>query len=339
MTAEDAQPIQPTPAPSALPAAPAPDGLLRPGPARRDEAIEALLRGDRAAARRFLRFAEESRLAIGGLWSRVAPDGRIRETVLATVNPGRTATLFASSVRRTTDIAPIAGLLAVACRELAPLDVAIGQAMADPRETLQVEAFERSGMRRLATLSYLERARSGPLSPQDEPWPEDVAVERWEPQRRRELEELLERTYVDTLDCPMLAGIRRREDILEGHLRSGRHEPSLWTILRFAGGPRAGTAIGCCLMNSSPPSAVAGDGSIELVYLGLAPEARGRGLARHLLRHAWSLLAPRGERTVALAVDERNGPALALYRRAGFRPTLRRIAFIHQVRRSPAEVG
>jgi ribosomal-protein-alanine N-acetyltransferase len=77
------------------------------------------------------------------------------------------------------------------------------------------------------------------------------------------------------------------------------------------------------LLNRSPAS-----NTIELVYLGLAPAARGRGLGRQLLRHGLHLLGRREERAITLAVDEQNDPALALYRGEGFRRVLRRIALI-----------
>ena len=52
---------------------------------------------------------------------------------------------------------------------------------------------------------------------------------------------------------------------------------------------------------------------VELVYLGLALFARGRGLGRRLLRHGIRLLRGRRERLMTLAVDDRNAPALRLY--------------------------
>src|SRR5439155_230273 len=125
-----------------------------------------------------------------------------------------------------------------------------------------------------------------------------------------------------TLDCPGLRGYRRTSDILEGHRASGVFDPGLWTLLLVDG--RVGGAL---LLNP----AVDGQ-SVELVYLGLARWGRGRGLGRLLLRHGFALLGRRSERTINLAVDEANAPALALYRREGFVPILRRTAMIRPVR-------
>ena len=68
--------------------------------------------------------------------------------------------------------------------------------------------------------------------------------------------------------------------------------------------------------------------STEVIYLGLVPEARGRGLGSALLAHGMTLAAQRPEPNIALAVDARNSPALALYTHAGFCALRRREAFV-----------
>jgi ribosomal-protein-alanine N-acetyltransferase len=62
----------------------------------------------------------------------------------------------------------------------------------------------------------------------------------------------------------------------------------------------------------------------EILSVAVAGHCRGRGLARDVLRHHLRRLAGDGVRTVFLEVDEGNAPALALYRRAGFREVGRR---------------
>jgi len=138
------------------------------------------------------------------------------------------------------------------------------------------------------------------------------------PDARRALASLLEQTYADTLDCPGLAGLRRADEILEGHRRGGRFDPSLWTLLRLDG-----VAAGALLLNAASHLQV-----LELVYLGLIPSARGRGLGRSLIDHAISIAVARRVRSIMLAVDEENTPALRLYRAAGFRRHARRAALV-----------
>jgi len=58
---------------------------------------------------------------------------------------------------------------------------------------------------------------------------------------------------------------------------------------------------------------------MHLLNLAVAPEMRGRGWARWLLRLALLLGARRGARRALLEVRRSNQPALALYQEAGFR--------------------
>ena len=62
----------------------------------------------------------------------------------------------------------------------------------------------------------------------------------------------------------------------------------------------------------------------EILSVALAPEARGRGHSGALLDRHLQSLAQAGVRSVFLEVEEGNRPALALYRRRGFREIGRR---------------
>jgi ribosomal protein S18 acetylase RimI-like enzyme len=59
----------------------------------------------------------------------------------------------------------------------------------------------------------------------------------------------------------------------------------------------------------------------QLISMWIAPEARGRGVARRLIRELAAWATERGCTTVVLFVQEANTPAQALYARAGFTPT------------------
>ena len=68
----------------------------------------------------------------------------------------------------------------------------------------------------------------------------------------------------------------------------------------------------------------------EIITVAIAPEARGKGHARALLTHHLDALSRRGVARVHLEVEEGNGPAIALYRRAGFRETGQREGYYHK---------
>jgi len=60
---------------------------------------------------------------------------------------------------------------------------------------------------------------------------------------------------------------------------------------------------------------------VQLVSLWVDPRARGRGVARALIRAVAIWARDLGARRVVLFVQEANAPGRALYLRAGFRPT------------------
>lgn len=60
--------------------------------------------------------------------------------------------------------------------------------------------------------------------------------------------------------------------------------------------------------------------SAELLAVAVAPECRGRGIGRDLVRAVNEELVRRGVADARVVVGASNSPALALYRSAGFRP-------------------
>jgi len=129
----------------------------------------------------------------------------------------------------------------------------------------------------------------------------------WEPALSDLFTQLVDRTYVGTLDVPELNGIRDSKNTLLGYAACLPHSKRPWWILRHPNGE----SIGCLLL--CPYSDFA-----ELVYIGLVPESRGRGYSRSIMQfaHEWTL--ERGLQRMVLAVDHRNEPAIRLYRRLGY---------------------
>ncbi|MGC4032523.1 MAG: GNAT family N-acetyltransferase [Tepidisphaeraceae bacterium] len=64
----------------------------------------------------------------------------------------------------------------------------------------------------------------------------------------------------------------------------------------------------------------------ELVYLGIAPAARGKRLGDRLMKLALHRAAAKGHELLTLAVDAGNEPALKLYFRNGMSEIARRVA-------------
>lgn len=302
--------------------------IVQVGPARRREAIERLVGSSRetsrAASDRFLHFAQANAVRLDGLWSRLGPDGSITASVLAVPSPGRTAMVFATHPAADGDVPAIGGLIDHACRAVRAWDVHLAQVLLDPGEVRERRAFLDGGFEDLACLSYMERSIERHETGEAPSFPAGAAVEPYRDSLHGALAEALEASYRQTLDCPGLYGLRLTSDIIAGHRATGEFVPGLWTLLRLENRP-----VGALLLNPFPTHR-----TVELVYLGLAPEARRRGLGRRLLRHGFWLLRGRRERTLTLAVDQRNQPALALYRSEGLRPVVERLALIRPIRKS-----
>jgi ribosomal protein S18 acetylase RimI-like enzyme len=173
-------------------------------------------------------------------------------------------------------------------------------------------ALERGGLPFVTDLVYLGRPTADPL-----PISPGVPELRWEAfsaENKDAFAGTLERTYEGSLDMPELCGLRTLDDVLEGHLARGNFDPARWRLGRLGG---EGLPVAVVLLSPGE------EGTWEVSYLGLVPEARGRGLGRAALSHALDRARSRADR-LELAVDVRNAPAEALYRRSGFAPFARR---------------
>jgi ribosomal protein S18 acetylase RimI-like enzyme len=297
-----------------------------PPPDRREEAIARLLAcgstPDHDHARRFLDFARTHAVNLDHLWCSIAGDDRFEAVALAVPNPGRTAMFFASQPHSAEELQRTCEVIDALCLRLAQDGLHLAQTLLDVHDHDSETVFAGARFRRLATLSYLERPLRSRLVPAPPQWADGARLVTYQPSLRHEFAEVLDASYEQTLDCPGLRGCRTTVDILEGHRAAGAFDANLWTMLLLDDRP-----AGALLLNP------ASDGSgIELVYLGLAMWARGRGLGTQLLRHALHQVASRPERVMTLAVDEANTPALALYKREHFKPVLRRAAMIRPLR-------
>ncbi|HZZ71397.1 MAG TPA: GNAT family N-acetyltransferase [Pirellulales bacterium] len=120
-------------------------------------------------------------------------------------------------------------------------------------------------------------------------------------------------TFVGSHDCPQLTGIRSIDDILADYRATGVFSPDRWLLARL-GADDAG-----CLILTDHPEARCG----EILYLGVLPLFRGRGLGVELVGAAKQRVRMAGRASLLLAVDSHNQPALKTYRAAGLEETER----------------
>jgi len=201
------------------------------------------------------------------------------------------------------------------------------QAVAEPEgRSPLARAIARAGMERLAVLAYLRRAVTE--ADAQTAGPKGIVWKRWTAWRRRKFARTIARTYEGSLDCPAMAGLRTAEDALATHRATGDFRAGAWHLAL-----EAKEAVGVVLA-----SEVEGRG--DLVYLGVVPEARGRGVGRALLGQAIRDTARMGLPVLTVAVDTENGPAWRLYAGAGFKEVRRRLVFfVPKERLSIADCG
>src|SRR6185369_11999011 len=120
----------------------------------------------------------------------------------------------------------------------------------------------------------------------------------YSPQNHAAFAAAILRSYEGSLDCPALNGKRSIEDVIEGHKSTGIFDPALWHLATEHGEPRGVLILSPALHTES----------MELVYLGLSPEARHRGLADAFMRLAVKSTAQNQRKELSLAVDSRNAP-------------------------------
>jgi mycothiol synthase len=295
-------------------------------PESRPEALEVLYRQVPSGLRerliaQVLSEVERGEIDLSGLWVISRGDGRILGAMLTQALPGRVAAVWAPEVRPCWRRAKLAAeLVHTALVELQSRGIRLAQAVLDESAgSKAARDLKQGGMPRITELLYLERETGTPLECTrrvsrrlDLLGPCASTTFDWRPFEQAveaEFRSVLHATYQGSLDMPELEGARSLDDILQGHRCAGRFVADRWQLGRIAGEPEAAAVL---LLAEIPERNV-----WEIIYLGLTPPARGRGLGREALQHALELARPHVP-WIELAVDVRNVPATRLYQSSGF---------------------
>lgn len=170
-------------------------------------------------------------------------------------------------------------------------------------------AFETAGMLRAACLAQLECC-DVPFRHDHSPLP--VAFSPLELRPFSQLPwnrwcQLVEETYIDTLDVPILNGIRSIDQTLRGYAVGQSPSNLPWWSIHVGEEP-----VGCLILASLS------DQTCELTYLGLIPAARGHRYSPEMMDFVSDWMLRQGKYRIVLAVDVQNLPALHLYQSFGF---------------------
>jgi mycothiol synthase len=201
-------------------------------------------------------------------------------------------------------------------RDLDETAIDLTQTLLQSPDIETIRVMRHVGFRHEADLLYLtcEAARFPLAAPE----PCEIEYEVYSATQRGRLTQLVERTYVDTLDCTALNGARDIEDVINGYQATGIFRPENWLFLRVDG-----RDVGVLLLADHSQSR-----QWELMYMGLVPEVRGRGWGRQIARYAQWLGRGACVERILVAVDATNAPAAAAYRSTGFEIWDRRAVYL-----------
>lgn len=287
------------------------------------EAVGVLLAppGSRRAAdehvRGFLDYLETAPVQWEGV--RVGPAGAPRALVLAILLPGRVGmVLMPPLVTPTLRFDEQAALLQASLERLRTRRLHFAQALLAPGAARERELLRTTGFAPLAILRYLDRDVTFPWV--DPPAAHEATWVAYEPRTHDRFVEVVGMTYVDSADCPELSRLRPVEDAVAAHRASGVFTPQWWQLAVIDGEP-----AGVLLLAGLPRQPAA-----ELVYMGVVPAMRQRGVGKLLLRQALSLCRAERVKHLTIVVDERNTAAARLYAAYGAEEVSRREAYLYR---------
>ena len=289
-------------------------------PARQREALAVLMTGEPdetdVSVDHFLNYLREQGGSLDDLWVALRADQILAATAILP-SAGHVGMVFVSPLNNLSHINLVGDLIATACTWAPSKGAKLLQAILDPDQVPEQSALKRAGFRSLSNLVYMQLSplRDVPVALSLE---NGIAIEKYGPGTRSKFEAGILKSYQETLDCPSLVGLRTIDDIIAGHMAAGEHHPELWYVLSHGEDP-----VGVMLLSMLPNRR-----SAEVVYLGLSPGYRGRGLGRRLMEFGISEVARRGARSMLLAVDDQNPPAKKLYESMRFTPYSRKHAMI-----------
>jgi ribosomal protein S18 acetylase RimI-like enzyme len=191
----------------------------------------------------------------------------------------------------------------------------LAQLLLGPEEQRHAPQLEAAGFFHLACLRYLRHnLRHKPPESQID----SLEYETYCPELHEAFLEVLARSYQDSLDCPELTGVRQPQEIFDSHRSQGEFDPNRWLLVR-----QDDDWIGCLLLVGLTELS-----ALEVAYIAVLPEARGRGIGRELTRLAVREATAAGVNMLTLAVDDRNVPALRMYESEGFEQWDERDAYL-----------
>jgi ribosomal protein S18 acetylase RimI-like enzyme len=242
-------------------------------------------------------------------------DGRLRGAAWGQIQSGKIAVFWPPRLVAGEERQTAFALAESVMRAIDQMPIEMTQVLIQAPDPDEIDLLRRVGFLHLADLLYLTSEGSRfPVGGSQT----DLVFESYEPSQRSRLIALIERTYDGTLDCTALDGVRNIEDVINGYENTGVFRSENWLIVLGDG-----KDVGVLLLADHPKA-----GHFELMYMGLVPEARGRGWGRQIAEHAQRMVRRAGAARIVAAVDAANTPALRMYQMAGFDIWDRRTVYV-----------
>jgi len=231
---------------------------------------------------------------------------RIVGAVLAMVRPGGAGFLWPPVVRAGSGAGEISlALLESVARRVDGQGVVFTQCLLDPDDAGGRATLDRGGFPHATDLIVLSKSLQESLP---ESAARGLSAVCYTEALHGQFAKVAECTYAQTLDCPALARLRGGEESLESHRATGQFDPNAWRLYRLGD-----QEIGILLLAEHPDR-----DTWEVTYLGVVPEARGRGYGRAILDEGLALAKRSGRSAIEIGVDVANVPARRLYLGRGF---------------------
>jgi len=276
---------------------------------------------DEEQLRRAEMLAANHRHDAGGLWLAVEDD-RPLAAVMPVISPGRSMHLYISpGAHALLPPQQAQHLIEQPCRLAEARGVCQAQTLLTASEPQMQALLTECGFRRVAELLYMRTMVARDCRPPD--LPAGLVWRTYDSSSHAVFTQGVLNSYTESRDCPHLNDMRDIDDILADHRSTGQFDPALWFAL-CDGDRSAGVLLLARL----------GESMMELVYLGVSPPWRGRGIGDLLMKQALAMAASRNCAQLVLGVDAENLPALRLYWRHGMETIARRTVFVRQLRRT-----
>jgi len=210
------------------------------------------------------------------------------------------------------------------------------QIILDPDDHPRQKICSQMGFRQLTDLIYLHR--SGDTQPANCAPPDNISWLTYDKSNHSLFKQLITQTLEDSLDSPELKKLRKLEDLISSLKTTDRFEPSYWRLLKCKDSSKSNKKnqqdepAGTLLLAPTPQR-----DAIEIIYLGVVPQMRGKGLGKALLNEAVNLAKQTGVKSVLVSIDCRNNPARKLYEKFGFKSLLRRSVLYYRTQWNPAK--